>query len=91
MTNQHTLYLNGIKAYMANTYGRSIRVNKRDFTQLIGDNIEEMDVIVPEATAPKYAKQINRLGFVLATEEQYSDLLGELKLHYKRIRYNGRE
>lgn len=91
MTNNHTLYLNGIKAYMANTYGRSIRVNKRDFTQLISDNIEEMDVIVPEATAPKYAKLINRLGFVLATEEQYSDLLGELKLHYKRIRYNGRE
>lgn len=83
-----TLYLNGIKAYTANTYGRSIRVNKRDFTQLIGNNIEEMDVIVPEATAPKYAKQINQLGFVLTAGEQYSDLLGELKLHYKRIRYN---
>ena len=89
MENYHTLYLNGIKAYMANTYGRSIRVNKSDFTQLIGDNIEEMDVIVPEATAPKYAKQINRLGFVLTAGEQYSDLLGELKLHYKRIKYNG--
>ena len=89
MTNHHTLYLNGIKAYMANTYGRSIRVNKRDFTQLIGNNIEEMDVIVSEATSPKYAKQINRLGFVLTAGEQYSDLLGELKLHYKRIKYNG--
>lgn len=89
MTNHHTLYLNGIKAYMANIYGRSIQVNKRDFTQLIGDNIEEMDVIVTEATAQKYAKQINRLGFVLTTGEKYSDLLGELKLHYKRIRYNG--
>lgn len=88
MENNHTLYLTGKKAYRADTYGRSGLVNKADFEQLVA-HLDEFDVIVPEATAPKYARRINRLGFVLTAEEQYSDLCGELKLHYRRLKWKG--
>lgn len=88
MENNHTLYLTGKKAYRADTYGRSGLVNKADFEQLVA-HLDEFDVIVPEATAPKYARRINRLGFVLTAREQYSDLCGELKLHYRRLTWKG--
>ena len=61
-------------------------MNKADFEQLVA-HLDEFDVIVLEATAPKYARRINRLGFVLTAKEQY--ILGELKLHYKRLTWKG--
>lgn len=82
-----TLYLNGRKAYRADAYGHSPRVNKDDCVKLIS-HFDEFDVIVSEKAAPKYAKLINRAGYLLTSREAYSALYGELKLHYKKIRFN---
>lgn len=79
-----TLYLNGTKAYRADTYGRSPKVNKADFAKLV-EHLPEFDVILLESTAPKYAKAINRLGFILTSKEVYNTIYGELKLHYVSV------
>ena len=48
-----TLYLNGRKAYRADAYGHSPRVNKDDCVKLIS-HFDEFDVIVSEKAALKY-------------------------------------
>lgn len=76
------LHLDGIKAYIKR-YGvvPSIRVNKADFESLINEGDIIIDVIVNRNTAEKYAKRMNRLGYILKNKAEYDMFTFRLTYH----------
>lgn len=83
MKSNTTLHLDGIKAYIRRFGVPSIKVNKGNFESLINENDNTIDVIVNRDTAEKYAKRINRLGYVLSSKIEYD--MFTFKLTYQKI------
>lgn len=80
-----TLYLTGRTAY-TREYNFTRRTKKADFESLL-ENRDSVIVIVCKNTAEKYAKRINRLGFILRGKSDYSS--DEYVLFYKKVKFNG--
>lgn len=66
-----TLYLDGTKAYIRRHGIASPYVNKGDFETLITTNDKRIEVIVNRDTAPKYAKRLNLMGYILTEKIEY--------------------
>ena len=79
------LYLTGKDAYIRE-YDVCTHCKKSDFTKLIA-NRNNFSVHVGKSVAPKYAKIINRLGFVLKGKADYS--YDEYILYYERLTFAG--
>ena len=78
MTN--TIYLNGCGAYRTNGSMTTARVKKADFVSLL-NGLDEFSVILTASTAKKYARKINRRGFILTKCERYD--MFDLCMTYK--------
>lgn len=79
-----TLYLNGSDAYRRE-YDFTSHTKKIDFEKLL-DNRKSVVVIVSKTTAEKYARRINRLGFLLKAKEDYNS--DEYILYYEKLHFN---
>lgn len=78
-----TLHLDGRKAYIRRFGIASQKVNKGNFESLINNNDLTIDVIVNRDIAPKYAKRMNRLGYILKSKTDYD--MFSFKLSYQKI------
>lgn len=83
MTPNTTLHLDGIKAYIRRFGIASPKVKKGDFESLINENDKTIDVIVNRDTVEKYAKRINRLGYILKSKIEYD--MFTFKLTYQKF------
>lgn len=78
-----TLYLDGVKAYIRRFGIASHKVNKGNFETLINNNDLTIDVIVSRDTVERYAKRMNRLGYILKNKTDYD--MFSMKLSYQKI------
>ena len=75
------LYLTGKDAYIRE-HGICTHSAKSNFASLL-NNRKDVVVVVNKNTAPKYAKAINRLGYILNGKADYSS--DEYILYYQSI------
>lgn len=78
-----TLHLDGKKAYIRRYGIASSKVLKSSFETLITEADKVIEVIVCRDQAKKYAKRINRLGYLLVRKEDYD--MFTYKLTYKTL------
>lgn len=77
-----SLYLTGKDAYIRE-YDITTHAKKSDFSRLL-NNRQDVVVFVSKSTAEKYAKAINRLGFVLSGKADYD--IYSYALYYKKFK-----
>lgn len=76
------LYLNGKKAYIRRNGVNSNKVNKSEFTKLLKDIDNDIDVIVSKCMVVMYFNKLHECGYILKSVQGYD--LFSLRCNYVR-------
>lgn len=76
------LYLNGKKAYIKRNGVASNKVNKREFTKLLKDTDNDIDVIVLKGMVVMYFNKLHEFGYILKSVQGYDVI--SLRCNYVR-------